>query len=74
MLHGLFVYFTSSCSTASCTRAQVFVNSEDIDFGGAADMEPTQEFPLVPNVEGAGFSPVRQGAFRSVTAIAFYIT
>mmetsp|Transcript_5085 Transcript_5085/g.6447 ORF Transcript_5085/g.6447 Transcript_5085/m.6447 type:complete len:209 (+) Transcript_5085:18-644(+) len=54
---------------------KVFVNTvaEDMDFAAAADIEPTQEFDLVPNIEGEGYVVTRQGPFTNVTAITFFM-
>jgi len=53
---------------------KVFVQSEELDFSSAADLEPVQEFDLAPNVEGEGFVTTRQGPFTNVTSVAFYFT
>ena len=53
---------------------KVFVNTPELDFGGAASLRPAQEFELAPNVAGEGFINTNVGRFSQATTVAFYFT
>lgn len=57
----------------SPSRLKVFTNRDDLDFGGAADMAPTQEWELVENLNGAIEYPTQVTKFNGVYSLDLYI-